>query len=214
MHLLKKLILLSAISYSMAFLPSSNIPSTRINGPLSREPITRPSTYALQKLIRIQKSTMQLASSPDTQLTVGFVTIVAACTPYVLGVIFPKFFNKSFFLPVYEEDDAGRVAEIGWKVRYASLGLALTTLLFLEVYVNPTKDIVSVLKDSYIAWAIFYTEATRKIRVEATSEPPVFSGNRLGVQLWHVLVTVVLWADVSESFTGNFIETSLVQVFT
>lgn len=107
---------------------------------------------------------MQLASSPDTQLTVGFVTIVAACTPYVLGVIFPKFFNKSFFLPVYEEDDAGRVAEIGWKVRYASLGLALTTLLFLEVYVNPTKDIASVLKDSYIAWAIFYAEATRKVR--------------------------------------------------
>ncbi|GFH55612.1 hypothetical protein CTEN210_12088 [Chaetoceros tenuissimus] len=214
MYFLKKLILLSAISYSTAFLPSSNIPSTRINGPLSRDSITHPSTYALQKPTRFQKSTMQLASSPDTQLTVGFVTIVAACTPYVLGVIFPKFFNKSFFLPVYEEDDAGRVAEIGWKVRYASLGLALTTLLFLEVYVNPTKDITSVLKDSYITWAIFYAEATRKIRSEATSEPPVFSGNRLGVQLWHVLVTIVLWADVSESFTGNFIETSLVKLFT
>lgn len=168
MYFLKKLILLSAISYSTAFLPSSNIPSTRINGPLFREPITRPSTHvgkvAIQKPTRFQKSTMQLAYSPDTQLTVGFVTIVAACTPYVLGVIFPKFFNKSFFLPVYEEDDAGRVAEIGWKVRYASLGLALTTLLFLEVYVNPTKDIASVLKDSYIAWAIFYAEATRKVR--------------------------------------------------
>ena len=168
MYLLKKLILLSAISCSMAFLPSSKIHSTRINGPLSREPMIHTSTYvgkvAHQKRMRFQKSTMQLASSPDTQLTVGFVTIVAACTPYVLGVIFPNFFNKSFFLPVYEEDDAGRVAEIGWKVRYASLGLALTTLLFLEVYIDPMKDITSVLKDSYIVWAIFYAEATRKVR--------------------------------------------------
>ena len=53
-----------------------------------------------------------------------------------------------------------------------------------------------------------------KIRAEATSEPPVFSGNRLGVQLWHVLVAIVLWADVSESFTGNLIEKTLVKLFT
>jgi len=213
------LIFLSAVSYSMAFLPSSTITSTRsIDGPFSTKPLVKPSTFAskstLQKPAGFQKPTMQLASNPDSQLTVGFVTIVAACTPYVLGVLFPKFFNNSFFLPVYKEDDAGRIAEIGWKVRYASLGLALTTLVFLEAYVDPAKDIMNVLKDSYIVWAIFYTEATRKIRAEATSEPPVFDGNRLAVQLWHILVVIVLWADVSESFTGNYIENSLVKLFT
>ena len=107
-------------------------------------------------------STSLSMGSSDLDLVVGFVTIAAACTPYVLGTIFPTFFNDGFFLPVYNADESGRVAEIGWKVRYATLGLALTTLTFLEVYYGD-KEAVGVLRDSYILWAIFYTEATRKV---------------------------------------------------
>ena len=102
-------------------------------------------------------------SNTDPDLAVGFVTIAAACTPYVLGTIFPTFFNDGFFLPVYKADDTGRVAEIGWKVRYATLGLALTTLAFYEVYFADKQDAAGILRDSYVLWAIFYAEATRKV---------------------------------------------------
>lgn len=160
-------------------------------------------------------STSLSMGSSDLDLVVGFVTIAAACTPYVLGTIFPTFFNDGFFLPVYNADESGRVAEIGWKVRYATLGLALTTLTFLEVYYGD-KEAVGVLRDSYILWAIFYTEATRKIRSEARADPPILANpsGRLGIQLWHSLVTIVLWADVSESYTGQAITNFLKDVFT
>lgn len=158
-----------------------------------------------------------MSATPDPDLIVGFGTIAAAAsTPYVFGVFFPDFFNDSFFLPVYAEDDTGRIAEIGWKVRYASLGLALTTLAFLEIYLNPENDVVGILRDSYILWAIFYTEATRKIRSEATSDPPILENpsGRLGVQLWHLTVVLILWADVSETYTGNAITNFVADVFT
>jgi len=144
--------------------------------------------------------------------------IAAACTPYVLGTtkLLKDFFNESFFLPIYNDDTAGREAEIGWKVRYATLGLALTTLMFLEVFVKAESDPVQILRDSYIAWAVFYTEATLKIRREATSDPPVLANpkGRAGIQIWHCLVVLVLWADVSESVTGNAITNFIKNVFT
>jgi len=159
-------------------------------------------------------STTALSAGPAPDLVVGFGTIAAACTPYFLGVVFKDFFNDSFFIPTYEDDEAGRIAEIGWKVRYATLGLALTTLAFLEVYLFPENDPARILKDSYILWAIFYTDATLKIRREAEADPPVFSGNRLGVQAWHLTVVAILWADVSESVTGNAITNFIKEVFT
>jgi hypothetical protein len=159
-------------------------------------------------------STTALSAGPDPDLIVGFGTIAAACTPYFLGVIFKDFFNDSFFIPTYEDDEAGRIAEIGWKVRYATLGLALTTLTFLEVYLFPENDPARILRDSYVLWAIFYTDATLKIRREAEADPPVFSGNRLGVQAWHLTVVAILWADVSESVTGNAITNFIKEVFT
>ena len=163
-----------------------------------------------------RKSSSALLAGPDPDLAVGFVTIAAACSPYVLGVFFKDFFNDSFFLPVYAEDDDGRIAEIGWKVRYATLGLALTTLAFLEVYFFPENDPARILKDSYIIWAIFYSEATRKIRAEATSDPPILTNpsGRAGIQVWHCTVVLILWADVSESYTGNAITNFLKDVFT
>jgi hypothetical protein len=49
--------------------------------------------------------------------------------------------------------ESGRVAEVEWKVRFASLCLAITTIAFFEV--NGGVDAVRVLRDSYIAWGIF-----------------------------------------------------------
>jgi hypothetical protein len=49
--------------------------------------------------------------------------------------------------------ESGRVAEIKWKVRFAALGLAITTIAFFEV--NGGVDAVRVLRDSYIAWGVF-----------------------------------------------------------
>ena len=43
--------------------------------------------------------------------------------------------------------ESGRVAEIKWKVRFAALGLAITTIAFFEV--NGGVDAVRVLRDSY-----------------------------------------------------------------
>lgn len=45
------------------------------------------------------------------------------------------------------------MAEIKWKVRFAALGLACTTIAFFEV--NGGVDAVRVLRDSYIAWGVF-----------------------------------------------------------
>jgi hypothetical protein len=179
---------------------------------------TTATTTSTTSTASTSSSTALSAAAPDVDLVVGFGTIAAACTPYFLGLVFKDFFNDSFFLPVYANDDEGRIAEIGWKVRYATLGLALTTLAFLEVYLFPENDPARILKDSYIVWAIFYTEATRKIRAEATSDPPILSdpsfGGRLGTQVWHLLVVLVLWADVSESYTGNAITNFIKDVFT
>ena len=63
-----------------------------------------------------------IPSDPDPDLLIGFITIVAACTPYFLALIFPDFINEEFFLPVYKDTEEGREAEIGWKVRYADIG--------------------------------------------------------------------------------------------
>jgi len=49
--------------------------------------------------------------------------------------------------------ESGRVAEVKWKVRFAALCLAVTTIAFFEV--NDGVDAVRVLRDSYIAWGIF-----------------------------------------------------------
>jgi hypothetical protein len=55
----------------------------------------------------------------------------------------------------------------------------------------------TVLRDSYIAWAIFYTGAFLKIRREA--KEGIIAENPVGIQVWHFLVVFVLWADVSRS---------------
>jgi predicted membrane protein len=152
------------------------------------------------------------AATPDADLIVGFATIVAACTPYVLGVFLPKEMS-GFFSPIYKDNKAGRDAEIGWKVRYAALALALTVLIAAEVLWDPQQDIVDTLRDCYVVWGIFYTEATRKIRSEA-KQGILAVKSRFGIQLWHSLVVIILWADVSTSPFAERITSFLKDVFT
>jgi hypothetical protein len=67
------------------------------------------------------------------------------------------------FYPSTMQTKADELQRLDGKfVMLPTLGLALTTLTFLEVYYGD-KEAVGVLRDSYILWAIFYTEATRKV---------------------------------------------------
>jgi hypothetical protein len=149
---------------------------------------------------------------PDPDLIVGYGVIAAACLPYTLSLFFENFFFDKFFLPLYPDTEEGREAEVGWKVRYASLALALTTFVAGEVLWDPQRDIVETLRDSYVVWALFYTEAIRKIRSEA--ESGLLQENRLGIQLWHSFVVIVLWADLSQSPLGNQIVDFIKDLFT
>jgi len=109
--------------------------------------------------------------------------------------------------------ESGRVAEVKWKVRFAALCLAVTTIAFFEV--NDGVDAVRVLRDSYIAWGIFYVEATRLIREQALEEPSILKReSRLWIQVWHVLVTILLWASISETYTANAVRTFVTDIFT
>jgi hypothetical protein len=135
---------------------------------------------------------------PTSAFTVGYWTLFAALTPYLLGLLFPNFFNKNFFLPVYTDDKVGRQAEIYWKLMYAVLGLALTTLSYVEITTLEINDAIRILRDSYCLWAVFYTAAAIKIRIEAT-RMHIVRENRLFIQLWHSLLMIVMWAAASES---------------
>ena len=80
---------------------------------------------------------------------------------------------------------------------------------------QPTKSSFGrMLRDSYVAWAMFYTEAVRKIRAEAQANILRKPDKRAGIQLWHLFVVLVLWADVSETVTGNAITNFLQGLFT
>jgi len=174
-----------------------------------------------------------LADAPISTegLTFGWIVICAAMTPYVIQLVAPQ--PLGFFLANYyggqdiaelKEDgytneqiehlvESGRVAEVDWKVRFAALCLAVTTIAFFEV--NDGVDAVRVLRDSYIAWGIFYVEATRLIREQALEEPSILKiESRFGIQLWHVLVTILLWASISETYTGNAVRTFVTDIFT
>jgi len=125
-------------------------------------------TCTSTKLMLVPEVTEAVAvvSSPGSddkiRLAVGFIILACAETPYALAIPFPSFFNTIMFLPTYRDDELGRLAEIAWKVRYATLGLALTALSFFEV-MSGESDPSQILKDSYILWAIFYTDAALKV---------------------------------------------------
>jgi hypothetical protein len=135
-----------------------------------------------------------LPATPRSALVVAFGMICAACAPYVVGLFFPRLLDKLFFLPVYTNDKAGRKAEIYWKLMYATLGLSLTTLGFVEVFFTDRSP-TAILKDSYVLWSLFYTAAIIKIRYEAT-RLKIIAENRVFIQLWHSLVVLVMYAAV------------------
>jgi hypothetical protein len=146
----------------------------------------------------------------DSDLFVGMFTIACASTPYALQLLLPNVLNTKFFLPIYTDTIAGREAEIGWKTRFATLGFFCTVLTFKTFYLGDQMSTDQVLRDQYLAWALFYANATYNIYKQASMDPPVYAkDSRFGIQLWHVLVTVVLWADTSESYTGHAISNAI-----
>eukprot|EP00984_Skeletonema_dohrnii_P026698 scaffold16088_cov122-Skeletonema_dohrnii-CCMP3373.AAC.1 len=227
----------------VAFVPSkaTNIvlPSAPITTSRSFEPnavINPRGSTALSGLLT------PLADAPISTegLTFGWVVLCAAMTPYVIQLVAPQplgFFVANYYggqdIAELKEDgytneqieylvESGRVAE----VRFAALCLAVTTIAFFEV--NGGVDAVRVLRDSYIAWVWFdilivcasslrpqYLESTRLIRVHALEEPSILKReSRLLIQVWHVLVTILLWASISETYTGNAIRAFVTDLFT
>ena len=90
----------------------------------------------------------------------------------------------------------------------------VTTLAAYEIVFLKDETTAEILRDSYICWAVFSTEATRKIWAEAQAGILAEPNKRAGVQIWHLFVVLVLWADISESVTGNAITNFLTKVFT
>ena len=131
-------------------------------------------------------------------LVVGYLMLLAAVSPYVLGLFFPEALNEQFFLPIYKNDEDGRKAEIYWKLMYATLGILLTTVAVVEVFTTDVSA-AQLLRDTYLLWALFYTAATAKIRIEATRFD-IIDVNRFFIQLWHSIVVLVMWASVYFSY--------------
>ena len=78
------------------------------------------------------------------------------------------------FSGIYTDTTEGQEAEIGFKTRFVTLALVITLLTFVDIYFYPERTLDVVLKQQYmIVWAIFYMDATFKIRREALSDPPV-----------------------------------------
>ena len=130
---------------------------------------------------------------PNFDLALGMFVIFCAVTPYTLGLFFPTFLFKSFFIPIYgDNDEAGRNAEIYWKLMYSTLGLILSTITFTEAILdNGTQE---ALRDNYVAWALFYTGAIIKIRYEAHAG--IVEVNRVGIQVWHSIVVISMLVSV------------------
>ena len=165
-----------------------------------------PTRSSSTELLAGAPSTLICLEGDDADLILGMIMIAAACTPYVLGIFFPKL-RDNFFLPVYKNSTVleeegkditlSREAEITWKLMYATLGLLLTVLAFGEVVLLERRDAPEVLRDCYIVWAFFYTFAIAKIRTEALPPLEILAvENRFCIQLWHSIVVVVMWISV------------------
>lgn len=62
---------------------------------------------------------------------------------------------------------------------------------------------------------IQYIFAAILIREQALAEPPILKvENRLGIQVWHILVAVLLWASISETYTAGAIRQCFTDIFT
>jgi hypothetical protein len=62
-----------------------------------------------------------------------------------------------------------------------------------------------------------YVYATWVIRRQALADPPIFKPeSRTFVQTWHILVTVLLWASITEKYTdtGKAIRDFVTNLFT
>jgi len=142
----------------------------------------------------------------DSDLFVGQFAAFMGASPYMLQVLFPEPLNKYFFLPEYIDSTDGRAAEIKWKSRYATLAFVVTFLHFADYNGLVGTEPNAALRLTYLAWTIFYTDATLLIFKQARTEPPTFTGkSRLLIQAWHITVAALLWASASETYTGHAI---------
>ena len=115
--------------------------------------------------------------SEEEKVFYGLVTVAGALLPYYLTTFVPNdltFQNKTLvenpllnlFRQVYADDATGRTAEVQWKTMYATLGLGLTGIVALSVWLYPDRSSLEVLKDCLASWAAFYCYATTKIQNE------------------------------------------------
>jgi len=141
----------------------------------------------------------------DADLFVGMFTAFCGTSPYVAQIFFPEVLNDVFFLPQYEDSIRGREAEIAWKTRFAALAFVITAWGFWDHnFAQVGED--TALRHTFIAWAIFYTDATYNVRKQANAEGgPVFIRDRFGVQAFHLICATLFWASASESYTGHTI---------
>ena len=164
---------------------------------VAAQSVRPPTSTSLQIsfLTDIYQSVTELPA--DFDLSLGMFIIFCAVTPYFVGLFFPDFLFKKFFLPIYDDakEKEGRAAEIYWKLLYATLGLSLTAISFNDAVLTEVtaKD---ALRDSYVAWALFYVVAIIKIRYEATVSKIIEADGRGPIQIWHSLVVIGLLVDV------------------
>ena len=75
---------------------------------------------------------------------------------------------------------------------YSTLGLVLSTITFTEAILdNGTQQ---ALRDTYVAWALFYIGAIIKIRYEA--DEGIVKVNRVGIQVWHSIVVISMLVSI------------------
>eukprot|EP00571_Detonula_confervacea_P003745 CAMPEP_0172320032 /NCGR_PEP_ID=MMETSP1058-20130122/39431_1 /TAXON_ID=83371 /ORGANISM="Detonula confervacea, Strain CCMP 353" /LENGTH=213 /DNA_ID=CAMNT_0013035209 /DNA_START=33 /DNA_END=674 /DNA_ORIENTATION=+ len=150
----------------------------------------------------------------DADLVAGFIIVACAKTPYILEPLDPFKILTNKFVDTFTNDEEGKKAEIGYKTRLAALGVAITALAFYEVYFVEETNAATILRDSYVIWALYYTECTRVLRDLATRQPPVYaSDNRSFSQALHLIVSLVLWLDVSDLYSGHAITNAIKELF-
>ena len=180
--------------------PSSQQPFLVKQGSPPTRPTLTPATRSLQGRTSLQMGSFFSdlfeaieSMPPNFDLSLGIFVIFCAVTPYTLGLFFPTFLFKSFFIPIYgDNDEAGRNAEIYWKLMYSTLGLVLSTITFTEAILdNGTQQ---ALRDTYVAWALFYIGAIIKIRYEA--DEGIVKVNRVGIQVWHSIVVISMLVSI------------------
>eukprot|EP00521_Asterionellopsis_glacialis_P015384 CAMPEP_0195304516 /NCGR_PEP_ID=MMETSP0707-20130614/34594_1 /TAXON_ID=33640 /ORGANISM="Asterionellopsis glacialis, Strain CCMP134" /LENGTH=145 /DNA_ID=CAMNT_0040368347 /DNA_START=46 /DNA_END=480 /DNA_ORIENTATION=+ len=138
-------------------------------------------------------------------------------SPYILQIVFPEFLNKYFFFPNYPDSEEGRIAENGWKTRFAFLSFALVSILAFDVFRCSDATPELMLRHSYAAFAVFYANALWKVRKEA-QKGWFAADKRFASQAWHATVLLSLVLNLSaypgtrsEKIINSFLSSKVIQ---